>query len=313
MKKALVGLLLVVAGVAVVFSLMPASASVNANMVVIAPQSVVYRCLTDGRLLQKWWPGSKVTVTSASKSVVVSDNAFRFVVTPRPFNVVSIRVEQGSTPVQSFITLMPLLDPRTDVIWRAELPGSGVFARIRNYSKRRDLKRNMDTVLKRLQVFLQSEQNVYGFSIRQERVTDTLLVVTKQLDTVKPAVETYYRLINTLHDYIARTGAQEVNYPMLNISRVDSVHYQTMVAIPVNKPLPGRGPILAKRMVPGNILVAEVRGGTAAVEEGFRQLDAYVSEHRTRPPGLPFQSLVTDRRTEPDTSKWITRLYYPIL
>jgi hypothetical protein len=94
---------------------------------------------------------------------------------------------------------------------------------------------------------------------------------------------------------------------------VDSVHYQTMVAIPVNKPLPGRGPILAKRMVPGNILVAEVRGGTAAVEEGFRQLDAYVSEHRTRPPGLPFQSLVTDRRTEPDTSKWITRLYYPIL
>jgi hypothetical protein len=171
----------------------------------------------------------------------------------------------------------------------------------------------MEAVLKRLQAFLQNEQNVYGFPIKHEMVTDTLLVVTKQLDTAKPSVDAYYRLINTLHEYIARAGAQEVNFPMLNISRVDSVHYQTMVAIPVNKALPGSGAILAKRMVPGNILVAEVQGGIATIEDGFRQLDAYVSEHNARPPGLPFQSLVTDRRAESDTSKWVTKLYYPIL
>jgi hypothetical protein len=313
MKKVLFGLLLVVVGVVVVYFLMPASSSVSANMTVMAPQSAVYRCLTDGRLLQKWWRGSKVTAKNASKSVVVSGDAFRFVVTPNPFNVVSITMEQGSTPVQSFITMVPLPESKTEVIWKAELPAGGLFARIRNYGKSRALNRNMEAVLQRLQAFLQSEENVYGFPIKHEMVTDTLLVVTKQLDTVKPSVETYYRLINTLHEYIARSGAQEVNYPMLNISRVDSLHYQTMVAIPVNKPLPGSGAVLAKRMVPGNILVAEVRGGMATVEDGFRQLDAYVSEHHTRPPGLPFQSLVTDRRTEPDTSKWVTKLYYPIL
>jgi hypothetical protein len=144
MKKTLFGLLLVVVGVMVVYFLMPASSSVTTNMSVIAPPNAVYRCLTDGRLLQKWWPGSKVTVTSASRSVVVSDNEFRFVVTPDPFNVVSIRMEQGSTPVQSFITILPMPATKTDVIWKAELPTSGVFARISNFGRSRKLKQNMD-------------------------------------------------------------------------------------------------------------------------------------------------------------------------
>ena len=170
----------------------------------------------------------------------------------------------------------------------------------------------MASALQRLRQFMQSERNMYGFAIARERVTDTLLVVTKMQDTTKPTVETYYGLIKKLRDYIARAGAQETNYPMLNISKIDSTHYQTMVAIPVNKELPGSGDIVAKRMIPGNILVAEVHGGTATVTNGLHQLDAYVMEHQFTQPGLPFQSLVTDRLSEHDTSKWITKLYYPV-
>jgi hypothetical protein len=50
-----------------------------------------------------------------------------------------------------------------------------------------------------------------------------------------------------------------------------------------------------------------------AVDKGMQQLEYYLNEHRLRPPALPFQSLVTDRLVERDTTKWITRLYYPVI
>jgi hypothetical protein len=77
--------------------------------------------------------------------------------------------------------------------------------------------------------------------------------------------------------------------------------------------VPENGAVLFRRMVPGNILVTEVTGGQATVDDGFRQLEFFLSEHSLTSPGMPFQSLVTDRLAEKDTSKWITKLYYPIM
>ncbi len=99
---------------------------------------------------------------------------------------------------------------------------------------------------------------------------------------------------------------------MLNIAMIDSNHIETTVAIPVNKEIKDNGSIRFKRMFPGNILTAEVKGGMNTVEEGFRQLNNYVSDHQLVPPAISFQSLVTDRLTEKDSLKWITKLYYPI-
>ena len=30
-------------------------------------------------------------------------------------------------------------------------------------------------------------------------------------------------------------------------------------------------------------------------------------------PAIPFESLITNRLEEPDTSKWVTKIYYPFL
>lgn len=312
MKKWLFGLLLVVAGLCAAFYFfIPSSASVTYNAVVKANQSTVYRCFTTESLLRKWWSGAEIV--SAGKNFIVKDNDLRFTITPNVFDVVNIRIEQGQTPVQSFINALPLQKDSSAVIWKAELPAGGFFTNVRNYFHARKLKRNMAGVLERFQQFLQSEKNIYGLSITREKVSDTLLVVTKLRDTEKPTVEKYYGLIKKLRTYIAAQGAQETNYPMLHIFETDSNRYETMVAIPINKKVPDNGAILLKRMVAGNILVAEVKGGPGAIEEGFSQLDFYMNEHGMRQPGLPFQSLVTDRPAEKDTAKWTTKLYYPVL
>jgi len=65
-------------------------------------------------------------------------------------------------------------------------------------------------------------------------------------------------------------------------------------------------------MIRGNILVAEIKGGIYSVNEAERQLVNYANDYKKISPAIPFQSLVTNRQLEPDTSKWVTRLYYPI-
>ena len=65
-------------------------------------------------------------------------------------------------------------------------------------------------------------------------------------------------------------------------------------------------------MVPGKILVAEVKGGAYTADEALRQLTMYMDDNHLVSPAIPFQSLVTERSKEPDTTKWITKIYFPV-
>jgi hypothetical protein len=42
-------------------------------------------------------------------------------------------------------------------------------------------------------------------------------------------------------------------------------------------------------------------------------MKAYMKDFKLTSPAMPFELLVTNRANEPDTSKWVTKIYYPIL
>ena len=101
---------------------------------------------------------------------------------------------------------------------------------------------------------------------------------------------------------------------MLNITTKDSINFLTRVAIPVNKRLKDSGNISYKRMLGGGkILVAEIKGGSYSLKKGEIEIEQYVIDYNRIAPAIPFQSLVTDRMKEQDTSKWITKIFYPVL
>jgi hypothetical protein len=101
---------------------------------------------------------------------------------------------------------------------------------------------------------------------------------------------------------------------MLNMKQVDSSYYEVMTAIAVDRELPTTNHFAAKFMLKGgNILEAEIKGGPYTIENAFNVLEIYRSDHNYTSPAIPFQLLMTDRVKEPDTTKWITKLYYPIL
>ena len=68
-----------------------------------------------------------------------------------------------------------------------------------------------------------------------------------------------------------------------------------------------------KRMVKGWILVSDIKGGPARINQAIIEMRNFVNDYSKIPIALPFESMVTDRMAEPDTSKWTTRLYFPIV
>ncbi len=86
-----------------------------------------------------------------------------------------------------------------------------------------------------------------------------------------------------------------------------------MVAIPVNKTITPNNEFLLKKMVPGKILVTEVRGGIHTINQAQKNIELYMNDHHLVSPAIPFHSLVTDRSKEADTAKWITKIYYPVM
>ena len=105
----------------------------------------------------------------------------------------------------------------------------------------------------------------------------------------------------------------EKNLPMLNVVKLDNLRYEAMAAIPVDKTLPKTNEFAPKFLLKGgNILEAQIEGGSYTIETSLKELENYRLDYKLNSPAIPYQLLVTDRTKEPDTTKWITKIYSPI-
>ena len=130
----------------------------------------------------------------------------------------------------------------------------------------------MGVILDSLTTYYSKQQNIYGIEIRKEKVVDSTLLQNFTVSKGYPDIDLIYTLIDQLQEYTASQSAKQTGFPMLNISTEDSITYITKVAIPVDKRLASSGNMSYKWMVGrGNILVADVTGGPAAIRYAFEK------------------------------------------
>jgi effector-binding domain-containing protein len=199
------------------------------------------------------------------------------------------------------------------VDWQTQLKSSsGPFKRFSQYMKVKEIGKDMNVILTSLKNFAEDPQNIYGIKVVKAIVTDSVLISTRRSFDHKPDVQEIDGMIQNLKNYIKQNGAVEKNLPMLNVMKTDN-SYTAMTAIPVDRELPATNEFAPKVMLKGgNILEAEISGGPYTIERSFNELENYRADHKYTSPAIPFQLLVTDRAKEKDTTKWITKLYYPV-
>ena len=172
----------------------------------------------------------------------------------------------------------------------------------------------LNRILNEIEYFFSKTENIYGSVIEEKLVEDSVLIFTDTISEGYPSTKFIYSLFGNLRKNILDNSVKETGHPMLNVSTTDSIHYHVKVALPVDKEMPATGNISYKKMMKmGNILVSEVKGGPYIINQAFKQMELYVTDHERMAPAIPYFSLVTDRMEEADSSKWVTRIYYPVM
>jgi len=309
MKKWLLGilvLLLILFGF--VYFYIPGTLYVHRTISFATNPHGFHRSIMNEKNWPMWWPGEK-----KGDAYQFNGNSYRFIDT----RISAVVLEISS---DNFIdtSMMNIIHNGTDsvtILWEGttESPSSP-FNRIGKYLSAVKIRKDMSVILDSITGFYSKQENIYGIEIRKEKVVDSTLLQNFTVSKGYPDIDLIYSLIDQLQEYASSRNAKQTGNPMLNISTQDSMTYTTKVAIPVDKRLENSGKISYKWMLGGgNILVADVTGGPVSIKKAFDKLEEYVSDTRRIPPAIPFESLITDRRKERDTSKWVTRLYYPVM
>lgn len=309
MKKIFVIVLAVVLLFATVaYFLIPAKLVIGEAVSIDAADAVTSKFLITKNGWDKWWPGQKIT-----------DNHYRFkgadlYITKITNSDVYLKLQKDGLTFNSDISYLAADEGSVTVKWDADGEGkSGAFARLKNYYGSKDVSLQVAGILNELKHFLEDEKNTYGYKIYLNHIKDTVLLT--KIGTYKnvPSVAQIYAEIADLKEQTKKQGANETNFPITNITPTDDHQYLVHIALPINKQIKPDAKTIINSMPKGsNLLVTDVQGGPNTINNALSQMKAYMKDHRLTSPAMSYQSLITDRLSEKDTSKWVTKIYYPI-
>jgi len=285
MKRWLIGVgAIVVAGV--IYILIPRKLSVS--VVGLRTMSAVSRCFSDTGKWAGWWP---------------QNAGYTYHISRLAYSNAQMTISRGGDELLTGnLRVAPLNGDSVLIDWEGSMPGWRAGA----------ARKAVDTVLRSLKSYVEDPKRLYGVKFYPAMSNDSTLVVIIFTSGAYPGMDVVYGKVDSLRQYIASQGARELNPPMLNVTRLNDSMFRTTVGISVNRILPAKGTIVPKRFVPWKMLEGEVHGGIFTVERAFRQMQLFKGDYNLQIMAIPYQSMVTDRRAEPDTAKWVTIVCAPI-
>ena len=295
-----------------VYLLIPGNIFVSRTIISKTNQQGAFNSLSDQSNWLKWWPGN---ANIKEKDTAFHFNGYDFMLDNIQYNALRITLGQNQHADTSILHLIPISADSIHLVWDAVLiTGNNPFFKIGQYFKAKKLANNLEVILEALNSFISDRKNIYGFDIKEEKVKVEYLVSTTKVFPHYPETASVYEMIGSIKNYISQSKANEDDYPMLNIRTLEGGNYEAQVGIPVNRELPSTSRFFSKRMLKnGDILVAEVRGDKNVCDSAMKKVEQFVADHKYLNIALPFQSLITDRTKERDSSKWVTKIYYPIV
>lgn len=311
MKKVLlVVVILLIIFFSCVYIFIPGQIRISAVAVAPCIEKNATACLANETFIDQWWPGHNPKK---------NDSSFRYknydyTITEAFTDGAEIQLTHDRKNLNTRLTIISYGKDSCAAQWQTLFTTSvNPFKRMSEYFDAVNIKNDLQNVLSSLLNFAGDTKNVYGFPIERTTFTDTILLATRFYSKTYPSVETIYDHINELRKKIKDAYAIEKDFPMLNVNQTDSNNYETMIAICVNKEIAGDQNFFVSRMVPmkDRFLKTEVTGGEQSIQHAHKAMQSYMNDRFLSAPAISFEILVTDRRKEPDTSKWKTVIFQP--
>lgn len=301
-------LLLLILALATVYIFIPANISINNNITVTTTDADVFQFLNHQKEWKKWWPGT------AASDFEYQYRKHLYTIKQLNNDDVILTVANPELELNTQLSFIATDADKVKLTWSSvETVSLNPIDRFNTYVQMNRIKNDMNEVLLHFKYFLEDDRNIYQMDVRITKVKDATILATNIVTQQYPEMNKVYELVGKLKQEIRKQHVAETGAPMLNVHEIDLKKYQVMVGIPITKAVkPATGMLINKMVLGGNILQTSVKGGLNSIRNASNQLEKYKKDHNLISPAMPFESLVTDRSKEKDTSKWVTKIYYPI-
>jgi hypothetical protein len=301
-------LALIAVSIASVYLLIPSHLVVTKIELLNCNRDAADRVLQDTAGWVRWWPGTE----RKGRQLLYRGAEFRM--SQRLNKGAEILIDYQGREVPSVLNIFSLIRRDSSFIqWQFSCEsGWDPLRRIGQYRRAKKLKEDMGVIMDSLRHFAGNTENVYGIAIEEASTNDSFLVETSRKVKGYPGTAVIYGVVHRLESFAARRGGTRTGFPMLNVDPEADGEYEMKVAIPVDLHLTDSGDVVFRKLVRGSYLESNVSGGPGAVNAALGRIGNYIADYRRTVMAIPFFSLVTDRTAEPDSAKWVTRIYYPI-
>lgn len=295
-------ILLFVAGIAGIYLFIPSPIKVSSQINIKPTEANMFSFLSDEnnwRRLQK----------NDSNHLL-----FKYSFANKNYPFLFINAETPNRHVKIKIEILDTGKPDSNILsWLCEIPaGTMPWNRVQTYKEAKRLKKDFSKVIQCFVDYTNQPKNMYGINITETKLQDTIVATLSRTVLKPPSASLACMMINELRQKINNAGLSETGFPMTLIQQVKTNNYKIMVGLPVNKtPEPGNT-IVIKKMVPGKLLTGIVYGGPAAIGIGHEQMRNFISDENREQVALPYEISVVNKCTENDTTKWITKICYPV-
>lgn len=309
-KSALVLGSIIILAILCVYLFIPGTINVSKIAVFPSTENGTERLLADQASWISWWPS---TIVSNDNNHYYLNN-YAFSTNRRIGDDIEIMISNKHDSVASVVSIIPRGKDSAEFTWKCRLETNmNPFNRISLYFEASAIKENMDEITASLLQFCSNKKNIYGFEISNGSMTDTLLITYRAGIDKYPDTKYIYGYIDQLKNYAASQGAKQTDPPLIHLEQMDSSLYGLMVAIPLDREIKDNGDFVFKHMPHNKLLVSpELKGGITQVSKAYQSMTNYMTDYQRISPGISFMSFITDRINEPDSSKWVTKILYPV-
>ena len=291
---------------------LPLQSNVNETVRFSTTSEALFRQLMHDTTWHKWWPGE---VEMVNQKLTFKHDEFRYKVERVLPNAFEIKTASDFLTVNSALLLTPETKGQVTLTLATiiSLPYNPID-RIKALFFSSHLKVSYGEILTKLSNYYTPLKNLYDLDIKESNVQVEYITTQAQTFSHDPSVKEIYSLIGQVKSFIKNQGGAETGFPMLHVSEISTGQFLTQIGIPTDKKLPDSQTIKSKRMLKGgHILTALVTGNRQKISNAKKQMEFYIQDQNKTTVAISYEYLITNRAEQPDSNKWITQLYFPII
>lgn len=149
--------------------------------------------------------------------------------------------------------------------------------------------------------------------IEATNVQEQPIISIRTTCNYKDIGQTLGQLYGELMGYVQKSGVKMTGSPLAIYYSYSLEKFDLEAALPVDKVAKPSGRIKSRKIQAGNVVVADYYGAYEGTEKAHQAIDEWVKTNNKTIIGPPWEAYITDPSTEPDTSMWLTKIYYPVM